>query len=622
MRRTVLLGLLIALFFPAYAQPELPARFARLYSLSDIGERGYVAIGATEDGGHYLMRQVLSTQVAGKLTVTPAGQALENYTLTQEDNVWCIERYGTGWSLSGKRGYLAPDGQNGFRWSERPVAWTLVETGHGTFALVAAETPDYKVGVRSQNGTHYFGRYRNEDDRTQLHLYRFEARQAQPPTNNSRVALAVLTEGEFYCLNSDLASLTDAGNYRLANDTLSPEGCFAQWTVRYADADYFCLVDDCGQALAVDSGRLVLLDDTGSQSALWQVENGLIQTAGRDVPSLILGTKTVDGACVPYLYTPDELLVADIPTFAFYGIGSPPSFQTDEHGALFLLGAWSTFALSALSLQGITTVDLSRISLPRAGLTLHPDGANTLIYIRDDETEYVGSQPLSLIAVGNGENVALTPISLTDKDPFYVLYPFRAAHGVTYTRTAIADGGWETLCIPFDVKTLPGDFAFEEVRGISGMQLRCEQVTAIEANRPVIFTCANTTTGDSPVELSLSAENVWVTAESDVVEMPLRPNYTHFTVGERAGSCYLLNKTGTTFVLADATSSLPPFRAYLITSAVAARFRLLHDTPTCLRSVGIGTESREVYSLDGKLLTPNSNRHKQVIIVNGKKIIR
>ena len=125
--------------------PEVPARFVRVTSLSGVTRAGFYAIGASDTDGHYLMRQTPAVNYEGKQTVAAAGEQRDAYTLSTSDNFWLIEPEGTGWTIKGEKGYLAPEGNNNFTLNSRPDAWQFAENGDGTFTLTATGSPRHAL---------------------------------------------------------------------------------------------------------------------------------------------------------------------------------------------------------------------------------------------------------------------------------------------------------------------------------------------------------------------------------------------------------------------------------------------------------------------------------------------
>lgn len=236
--------------------PEVPARFVRVTSMSDVARAGFYAIGASDTDGHYLMRQTPAVNYDGKQTVAAAGEQRDAYSLSTSDNFWLIEPDGTDWTIKGEKGYLIPEGNNNFTLSSRPETWRFAENGDGTFTLTATGSPNQRVSVTDRSGTHYFGRFSNTDSRTKIYLYRLETEHAQLPADQTCVALCAATENGFTAVAEDLATMNDVSRFRLANDTLTPDGDFARWTVQHESDGKFRLSRKTDYGSVLSTGNL------------------------------------------------------------------------------------------------------------------------------------------------------------------------------------------------------------------------------------------------------------------------------------------------------------------------------------------------------------------------------
>ena len=602
--------------------PEVPARFVRVTSLSGVTRAGFYAIGASDTDGHYLMRQTPAVNYEGKQTVAAAGEQRDAYTLSTSDNFWLIKPEGTGWTIKGEKGYLAPEGNNNFTLNSRPDAWQFAENGDGTFTLTATGSPNQRVSVTDRSGTHYFGRFSYTDSRTKIYLYRLETEQAQLPADRTCVALCAATGDGLTAVTPDLATMDNADRFRLANDTLTPDGNFAQWIVKYEDDGRFRLVGQDGSQLGAIDRRLALLSTSDDAATLWRITDGLIATADTTSPPLVLCADNSNEKAVPALCTPDEFQESSFATMLFRAIGPEPQFHTDTQGTAVLTGAWSAAALEALPLDGLTALDLSHISLPYTAATLSPENPNTLIYIRHDETGFAPAGWENVIATEGETGTALTHISLTDRVPFHTPHPFIAAQGITYSREAFTDGGWETLCLPFDVSRLPDGFIFEEAENFNGDEITFSPTDEIVANSPVIFISATENLSTGNATLNIQANDVCVDTQKKPSASPLRGNYTNFTVDSLIGSCYLLNESGTAFVMADASSALAPFRAYLFDNHSGTTVRVFHSPATATGPVIRTDRKNWIYGIDGRHYPENYKEKGKILIYNKKKVIR
>lgn len=621
MRKLLLLTtLLLCATAHAADAPELPARFVRIYSLSEMEDGGYYAIGAQDDSTLYFMRQSFSSQVSGKLTTARAGTAEEAFNVTRDDLPWLMEQSGTGWTIQGGGNYLAPDGSNDFQLGTTAAEWLLEDMGDGTFTLTAADDPDARTGVRDRSGTHYFGRYRSTDDRTLLLIYKYDAVQAQRPDDGATAGLGVVKGGSFWAMATGTDSLADASSFYLASDTLAPDGDFTRLTAHYADTDTFRLLTDGGEWLCTTGGQLATTTDTTATATRWYVESGRLMAMQDDGTALVLCAEETDGKLAARLCTAEAFGSSKLATMLFKPVGPEPSADTSDEGVATLQGAWSARQLASLPTDGLTAVDMTAISLPREAGALTVENPNMLVYVRSEESQYVPDSWEMVVAVGEEGNAALRAIELTDRMPFYTPRPFTAEQGISYTRSLHADGGWETLCLPFDIQLLPEGFVFETCQSLEGNAIQCAQTRSLAANVPVIFIPDET--GADSTTLTLTAGNVTVDTRNADESTLLRANYADLTVGDLTAPCYLLEETGAEFVYADATSYLPPFRAYLTDGNSGLSIRLVHAQATAIQTTTASRTPSACYGLDGRRIADTTRQVGRIIIRNGKKIIQ
>lgn len=623
MRRLLfLISLFLCVVAQAAGQPDLPGRFVRIYSLAEMEDGGFYAIGARDDGILYFMRQTAYTQVAGKLATARAGEVEEAYTLTRDDLPWRMDRSGTGWTLRGGEEYLAPTGSNNFQLGSTQAAWRLDDLGDGTFTLTAADDSTARVGVRDRSGTHYFGRYRSTDERTLLLLYKYDDGRAELPGDNASVGLGTIRGGRFWAVSLGTDTLADATSSYLASDTLAPDGHFTQLTVRHTGGGTFRLFTDGGTCLTAAGGRLGAAADTSATATRWYVEDGRLMATQDDGQALVLCAEETDGRRAAKLCSAEAFESGGYATMLFRPVGPSPAVDTGDDGVATLRGAWSARQIASLPTGGLTAVDMVGISLPRALDTLPAENPNMLVYVRGEESQYVPDSWQQVVAVSDGGNVALRTIVLTDRQPFHTPRPFTAEQGISYERSLYADGGWETLCLPFDVLLLPEGFVFETCQSVDGSTLQCTATRSLSANVPVLFLYEREQDEAGNAAMTLTAGSVTVNTTATTTASPLRANYADLTVGDLTEPCYLLEETGTAFVRADASSGLPPFRAYLSDGDGGEAVRLIHTQPTAIRALETGRTATGSYGLDGRRIPGSSRKPGRIIIRDGKKIMQ
>ncbi len=618
------LALLLTLlpFLPAAARDvfELPARFVRIHTIDEMTAPGHYAIGAVDGGKLYLMRRTAAAS-RGKLSVARAGSLQEAYTLTRDENCWLLNRSGSGWTLQPTSAdtWLSPKGNNDFEWTSKPAVWTIEARGDGTFRLAAAQQADRFVGVSSTD-TYYFGRYISDDSCKHLYIYKVDSEKAVAPAAGSLTALCLPVRDRLYALEAGSLALTDTRGVHLANDTLAPGGDYTPWRADYVDGDTFRLTGPEGLALRAEAGRLTTTATAGATGTRWCVTDGRITTAvAKDDDAAVLCARQDGTTFSPALCSAAEFATNGARPLVFRPVGDAPTASTDAQGTLRLAGAWSADELAALATDSVAALDLTAISLPRQAPTLTPAHPNMLIYVRAGETGYVPDDWPNTVGVGPQGNCAIRPVELHDGFPFHTPYAFTAAQGVSYERTAHADGGWETLTLPF-AAALPEGFAAETCTAVEGTEILFAPVDRLEANSPVILTYTGEA-GAAGVPLRLTATGVTVDSRTTDTASPLVGNYTAFTVGGNEGRCYLLDASGTVFVLADATSTLSPFRAYLATSLSATAATVRHIRPTGIRPTETDAATPALFGLDGRRLSGTNRERSRIVISGGKKYI-
>ena len=99
-------------------------------------------------------------------------------------------------------------------------------------------------------------------------------------------------------------------------------------------------------------------------------------------------------------------------------------------------------------------------------------------------------------------------------------------------------------------------------------------------------------------------------------------NYINFTVDSLVGSCYLLNESGTAFVMADASSALTPFRAYMSAGHSGASVRVQHSPATAIRPATKTDRENRIYGIDGRRRAEGRTGRGEILIYDGKKVFR
>ena len=79
---------------------------------------------------------------------------------------------------------------------------------------------------------------------------------------------------------------------------------------------------------------------------------------------------------------------------------------------------------------------------------------------------------------------------LTDSAPLFIPFPFAVSTGqLRYTRRLIADGNWQTLCLPFDADAVEGQGQFEagKALGMDGEALAFGETQTVSGGAAQFF---------------------------------------------------------------------------------------------------------------------------------------
>ena len=287
--------------------------------------------------------------------------------------------------------------------------------------------------------------------------------------------------------------------------------------------------------------------------------------------------------------------------------------------------------------------------------------ANMLYYVKDKSYAPQGG---NVIVNGMADN-----ISLSDGHDFYCPEAFKAkkvAYSHNYrmlTRRGYCQG-WETLALPFNVKTIrlsrssdnnPEIYPYESLTDDEvenklpfwlysyGDDDKFAPAASIEANTPYIISMPNDVTYLPKYRL---AGNVTFSAQDDSgvdvyctsdenLKVPgsnrhFQPSYQRQAMGN---DCYLVNVNdnsqydeGSKFI--QALRPARPFEAYMIsqTASVKPWYDIFEQMPTELRDIPVRDEeegSERVYDLSGRQIVNSKlskcKLHRGIYIINGKK---
>ena len=290
--------------------------------------------------------------------------------------------------------------------------------------------------------------------------------------------------------------------------------------------------------------------------------------------------------------------------------------------------------LAAKDLGGVTCLDLTGISLPEGATAFRhtPVEPNLLIYVRSEDANRVPEAWRFAVArAENGEARLLHSFELTDGAPLFIPFPFAVSTGqLRYTRRLIADGNWQTLCLPFDADAVEGQGLFEagKALGMDGAALAFGETQTISGGAAHILRTVGTAATDGPLTVTFSSKACTVAPTLGYLYQGIwGTNYRQMSVSDAGESIYLLTADGSTFAHAAAGSTLAPFRCYLslfepVGPQLVIRFE--RNTATALPHAIVQPKGNEkaqpIYDLAGRRRTGTARRGEILIMKNMKLV--
>lgn len=290
--------------------------------------------------------------------------------------------------------------------------------------------------------------------------------------------------------------------------------------------------------------------------------------------------------------------------------------------------------LAAKDLGGVTCLDLSGISLPE-GVTAFrhtPVEPNLLIYVRSEDAGRVPEAWRFVVArAENGDARLLRPFELTEGAPLFIPFPFAVSTGqLRYTRRLIADGNWQTLCLPFDADAVEGQGLFEagKALGMDGTALAFGETETIAGGAAHILRTAGTAATDGRLTVTFSSRACTVAPTLGYLYQGIwGTNYRQMAVADANESIYLLTADGSTFAHAAAGSTLAPFRCYLslfepVGPQLVIRFErnTAAALPHAILNKGNHGSAQPIYDLAGRRRTGTARRGEILIMKNMKLV--
>ena len=307
---------------------------------------------------------------------------------------------------------------------------------------------------------------------------------------------------------------------------------------------------------------------------------------------------------------------------------------TEWTGYLKITEPLTAAELAAIDLGGVTCLDLSGISLPEGATAFRhtPTEPNLLIYVRSEDAGRVpDSWRFAVARAENGDARLLRPFELTDGAPLFIPFPFAVSTGqLRYTRRLIADGNWQTLCLPFDADAVEGQGLFEagKALGMDGAALAFGETETIAGGAAHILRTVGTAATDGRLTVTFSSKACTVAPTLGYLYQGIwGTNYRQMAVADANESIYLLTADGSTFAHAAAGSTLAPFRCYLslfepVGPQLVIRFErnTAAALPPAILNKGNRGAAQPTYDLAGRRRTGTARRGEILIMKNMKLV--
>lgn len=532
----------------------LPAVFIPVTGSGWITDGAQVVIGAESksEGIFHMAEAALS----GSFIAAQPSTGSTPTTITVDDAplVWTLEAATGGYRLKNNGNYVAKGkSATALKFSataSEAIVWRISEA-EGAFRLTDTKDSEryFALSLTTEGPTpHYiFGKYKNSGGCTvDLRLYRYERATlhlggaAVMPADGTIVTL--LADG----LTPTAEGVTPTADYLLCNGHVAASVPAQRWRAKVRNANTLALLFPDGRYL--DAGLQPTSTETWwtlAEGALWQEDRVL-----RYLPSQSrFATLTVDEAAI----APGEAV-------AFLPVADEAQVALAD-GVLIVSGGLSAAELAELDWQGAWLLDLTAASLPLnpQPFTNRPAANNNVVLVSEATARFVPHEWDFAVSKGTIYTL-LTRAALTDRQPLRLPADIVVNSAqVTYTRTLCGDGGWETLCLPFDTD-LPTGFEAETLTETDEENAVFAPATSLPAGQGVLFRPTDSHT----TEVTFVAKGGTLTTRT---EGAFRGVYDSLVVTTSSPEQpYLLHADGTRFVRPAAGSTLAPFRAALHTN--------------------------------------------------------
>ena len=284
------------------------------------------------------------------------------------------------------------------------------------------------------------------------------------------------------------------------------------------------------------------------------------------------------------------------------------TYEQVKNGVHYYYGEWEANDVASELTNETPILDLTKATI-NGTVAIKATNKNGLVY-----TNSVNS--LSGIDNNIVKDGICANLVLTDGYPFTTTKNFEATKA-TYTMTAIADGKFGTLVLPFAAQ-LPADgkaYALDGELNVIDGELVGSAVTSLAANKPVLVTKAG--------EYTASAVSV---AETSASQINTNGNLTGVYQNTEApvGSYVLQNHPATQgvafYLVGEVKPTVKPFRAFIpVQGAKVKAIKVVFDgEATGIKEITSDNTKAEIFDLSGRRV---AKAQKGVYIIKGKKVI-
>lgn len=242
--------------------------------------------------------------------------------------------------------------------------------------------------------------------------------------------------------------------------------------------------------------------------------------------------------------------------------------------------------------------------------------------------KYTGTnRPIKSLTVAY-KKIELSPLTLNEDDNDIAIHENKNTYAnVTVTRSMIADGGWYTFCVPFDIEDIATtplkDAEIRKYKSMTGSIMNFEPTTSLKAMHAYLVKPTSNI-------VNPEFEDVFVVSEGDNV-IDGENGYKFVGIYSKYplaldGTNLFLGADNTFYVPTPEDYTLKALRGYFVvpegTSASKMGINIDGETTSISALNTADAISGKVYNLNGQYVGNNvKTLQKGIYVVNGKKII-